>query len=87
MDEKDLHELLVVTTEAANDIKWLKRSIEENAQANTRQQDAIIAHLLKLNSQVSNNKQGLAIQRWISRGIGLAIMAITSVVLHLIGVY
>ena len=78
---------LGVLSEVANDIKWLKKSIEENAQFFAKQQEQIIEHLATLNKQVTKNRIRSSINRY---GIA-ALFAVTGIIitilLHLMGVY
>ena len=81
---KEERNLLV---ETGTDVKWLKSAVESNANANTQQHNTIIEHLTILNGQVSNNKQGIAINKWVLRGMGTTLLMVITVLLHLMGIF
>lgn len=80
----DGHDLL---SEVANDIKWLKKSVEENASATTRQYNAIIQRLESINGCVANHSKRIALSRWMIGGAYSILAIIITVLLHLLGVY
>ena len=77
-------ELLI---ETGNDVKWLKSAVETNATANTQQHNKILEHLATLNGQVANNKQGVAINKWVLRGMGSTLLLVITILLHLMGIF
>ena len=76
-----------IITEVANDVKWLKKTIEANALATTGDLSKIIEHLSKLNDRVSKNKTGVALNRYGLIGAFTVIGIIITCLLHLMKVY
>lgn len=76
-----------IITEVAQDVKWLKRSIEANALATTGDLMKIIEHLATLNNKVSKNKTGVALNRYGLVGVFVVMGIIITCLLHMMGVY
>ena len=76
-----------VLIEVANDVKWLKQAIEENARTNTSEHGKIIVHLGILNGRTSKNTTSSLINRY-GLAINFSILAVViTVLLHLMGIY
>lgn len=54
-----------ILTEVANDVKWLKKSVEENASAHTNQLEIIAEKLSTMNGTVHNNTTWVCALRWV----------------------
>ena len=78
---------IVVIHEVANDVKWLKKATEDNAQDNSRGHEKIIVHLTLLNGRINKNRTTASINRYGLIGAFIVEGILITVILHLIGVY
>jgi len=76
-----------IMTEVANDVKWLKKTIEVNALATSGDLLRIIEHLATLNDRVNKNRTGVALNRYGIIGAFVVIGIIITCLLHLMKVY
>lgn len=76
-----------ILVEVANDVKWLKRTIEENALANTGDHNRIIEHLTILNGKVAKNETRSIVNRYSILGAFIVEGIIITILLHVMGIY
>lgn len=73
--------------EVANDMKWLKRTFEENAHTNSADHQQILEHLTRLNGKSESNATRSKLNRYCFYGVLAVEGIIITILLHIMGVY
>ena len=70
-----------IITEVATDIRWLKKSIEENARSDNEAHNKIIEHLRILNGSTQSNSTWVTALRWAVGALAIALLSLASYVI------